>query len=322
MKTWNWGILGQGVIASQMADALMKEHGGIYAVAGRHMDKVRAFAERYTVQHCYDIESLLQDEAVDIVYIATPHTYHYDYMMKAMRHGKHVLCEKAITVNHKQLQEVMQLAQEKGLIVMEAMTIFHMPVFQKARELVESGAIGKLKMLQVNFGSCKEYDVNNRFFSSELAGGALLDIGTYALSLVRWFLHEQPDTILTSMLPFETGVDEMSGIILRNSLDEMATVTLTMRAKLPKRGIIAGEDGYLEISEYPRANSFEIRYTKDGWTETIDAGVRGDALLYEVRDMEAVVSGAAENHTLQISSDVVSLMDEIRRQWGMKYPFE
>lgn len=322
MKTWNWGILGQGVIASQMADALMKEHGGIYAVAGRHMDKVRAFAEKYTVQHCYDIESLLQDEAVDIVYIATPHTYHYDYMMKALRHGKHVLCEKAITVNHKQLQEVMQLAQEKGLIVMEAMTIFHMPVFQKARELVESGAIGKLKMLQVNFGSCKEYDVNNRFFSSELAGGALLDIGTYALSLVRWFLHEQPDTILTSMLPFETGVDEMSGIILRNSLDEMATVTLTMRAKLPKRGIIAGEYGYLEISEYPRANSFEIRYTKDGWTETIDAGVRGDALLYEVRDMEAVVSGAAENHTLQISSDVLSLMDEIRRQWGMKYPFE
>ncbi|MCR0264723.1 Gfo/Idh/MocA family oxidoreductase [[Clostridium] innocuum] len=322
MKTWNWGILGQGVIASQMADALMKEHGGIYAVAGRHMNKVLAFAEKYTVQHCYDIESLLQDEAVDIVYIATPHTYHYDYMMKALRHGKHVLCEKAITVNHKQLQEVMQLAQEKGLIVMEAMTIFHMPVFQKARELVESGAIGKLKMLQVNFGSCKEYDVNNRFFSSELAGGALLDIGTYALSLVRWFLHEQPDTILTSMLPFETGVDEMSGIILRNSLDEMATVTLTMRAKLPKRGIIAGEDGYLEISEYPRANSFEIRYTKDGWTETIDAGARGDALLYEVRDMEAVVSGAAENHTLQISSDVVSLMDEIRRQWGMKYPFE
>ena len=322
MKTWNWGILGQGVIASQMADALMKEHGGIYAVAGRHMNKVLAFAEKYTVQHCYDIESLLQDEAVDIVYIATPHTYHYDYMMKALRHGKHVLCEKAITVNHKQLQEVMQLAQEKGLIVMEAMTIFHMPVFQKARELVESGAIGKLKMLQVNFGSCKEYDVNNRFFSSELAGGALLDIGTYALSLVRWFLHEQPDSILTSMLPFETGVDEMSGIILRNSLDEMATVTLTMRAKLPKRGIIAGEDGYLEISEYPRANSFEIRYTKDGWTETIDAGVRGDALLYEVRDMEAVVSGAAENHTLQISSDVVSLMDEIRRQWGMKYPFE
>ena len=322
MKTWNWGILGQGVIASQMADALMKEHGGIYAVAGRHMNKVLAFAEKYTVQHCYDIESLLQDEAVDIVYIATPHTYHYDYMMKALRHGKHVLCEKAITVNHKQLQEVMQLAQEKGLIVMEAMTIFHMPVFQKARELVESGAIGKLKMLQVNFGSCKEYDVNNRFFSSELAGGALLDIGTYALSLVRWFLHEQPDTILTSMLPFETGVDEMSGIILRNSLDEMATVTLTMRAKLPKRGIIAGEDGYLEIREYPRASSFQIRYTKDGWTETIDAGVRGDALLYEVRDMEAVVSGAAENHTLQISSDVVSLMDEIRRQWGMKYPFE
>lgn len=322
MKIWNWGILGQGAIAKQMAEALMKEHGSIYAVAGRNMDKVTAFAGDYAVDHCYDIEGLLADEQVDIIYIATPHTYHYDYIMRALQHGKHVLCEKAITVNHRQLQEAMTLAAEKQLILMEAMTIFHMPVFHKAKELVEQGAIGKLKMIQVNFGSCKEYDITNRFFSPELAGGALLDIGTYALSLVRWFLHEQPDTVLTNMIPFETGVDEMSGIILRNSLDEMATVTLTMRAKLPKVGIIAGEEGYLEIREYPRANSFEIRYTKDGWTETLDAGTRSDALVYEVRDMEAAINAPTDNHTLQLSSDVVSIMDEVRRQWGMRYPFE
>lgn len=322
MKIWNWGILGQGAIAKQMAEALMKEHGSIYAVAGRNMDKVTVFAGDYAVEHCYDIEGLLADEQVDIIYIATPHTYHYDYIMRALQHGKHVLCEKAITVNHRQLQEAMTLAAEKQLILMEAMTIFHMPVFHKAKELVEQGAIGKLKMIQVNFGSCKEYDITNRFFSPELAGGALLDIGTYALSLVRWFLHEQPDTVLTNMIPFETGVDEMSGIILRNSLDEMATVTLTMRAKLPKVGIIAGEEGYLEIREYPRANSFEIRYTKDGWTETLDAGTRSDALVYEVRDMEAAINASTDNHTLQLSSDVVSIMDEVRRQWGMRYPFE
>lgn len=322
MKIWNWGILGQGAIAKQMAEALMKEHGSIYAVAGRNMDKVTAFAGDYAVDHCYDIKGLLADEQVDIIYIATPHTYHYDYIMRALQHGKHVLCEKAITVNHRQLQEAMTLAAEKQLILMEAMTIFHMPVFHKAKELVEQGAIGKLKMIQVNFGSCKEYDITNRFFSPELAGGALLDIGTYALSLVRWFLHEQPDTVLTNMIPFETGVDEMSGIILRNSLDEMATVTLTMRAKLPKVGIIAGEEGYLEIREYPRANSFEIRYTKDGWTETLDAGTRSDALVYEVRDMEAAINAPTDNHTLQLSSDVVSIMDEVRRQWGMRYPFE
>lgn len=322
MKIWNWGILGQGAIAKQMAEALMKEHGSIYAVAGRNKDKVTAFAGDYAVEHCYDIEGLLADEQVDIIYIATPHTYHYDYIMRALQHGKHVLCEKAITVNHRQLQEAMTLAAEKQLILMEAMTIFHMPVFHKAKELVEQGAIGKLKMIQVNFGSCKEYDITNRFFSPELAGGALLDIGTYALSLVRWFLHEQPDTVLTNMIPFETGVDEMSGIILRNSLDEMATVTLTMRAKLPKVGIIAGEEGYLEIREYPRANSFEIRYTKDGWTETLDAGTRSDALVYEVRDMEAAINASTDNHTLQLSSDVVSIMDEVRRQWGMRYPFE
>lgn len=322
MKKWNWGILGQGAIAVQMAEALMKEHGTIYAVAGRHMEKVTAFASAYTVEHCYDIEILLADEQVDIIYIATPHTYHYDYMMRALQHGKHVLCEKAITVNHRQLQEAMALAQKKQLILMEAMTIFHMPVFAKAKELVEQGAIGKLKMIQVNFGSCKEYDVTNRFFSPQLAGGALLDIGTYALSFVRWFLHAQPDTVLTNMIPFETGVDEMSGIILRNSLDEMATVTLTMRAKLPKVGIVAGEEGYLEIREYPRADSLQIRYTRDGWTETLDAGTRSDALVYELRDMEAAVSATANNSTLKLSSDVVALMDEVRRQWGMCYPFE
>ena len=95
MKKWNWGILGQGAIAVQMAEALMKEHGTIYAVAGRHMEKVTAFASAYTVEHCYDIESLLADEQVDIIYIATPHTYHYDYMMRALQHGKHVLCPAA-----------------------------------------------------------------------------------------------------------------------------------------------------------------------------------------------------------------------------------
>ena len=323
MKSYNWGIVGTGWIAHEMGEALHKLHHKIYGVCDISLEKAQNYANEFQVSHAFaSMQDMLEDEQLDIVYVATPHNLHYECIRAALQQGKHVFCEKVITVNEAQLREVKQLAKEKQLILMEGMTLYHMPLFKEVKHRINQGEIGSVKLVQVNFGSCKEYDVNNRFFSSELAGGALLDIGTYALSLVRWFLHEQPDTILTSMLPFETGVDEMSGIILRNSLDEMATVTLTMRAKLPKRGIIAGEDGYLEISEYPRANSFEIRYTKDGWTETIDAGVRGDALLYEVRDMEAVVSGAAENHTLQISSDVVSLMDEIRRQWGMKYPFE
>lgn len=321
MNTFHWGILGQGDIAHQMAKALRKEHKDIYAIAGRHKEKVDAFAAAYDITHSYTIDELMEDTAVDIVYIATPHTYHYEYIMQALRHGKHVLCEKAMTVNLKQMEEAQALAQEKGLILMEAMTIFHMPAIHKAKELVEKGAIGKLKMMQVNFGSCKEYDVTNRFFALELAGGALLDIGTYALSLVRYFLHAQPHVILTDMRPFETGVDEMSGILLRNTLNEMATITLTMRAKLPKKGIIAGEEGYIEISEYPRADSFQLRYTKDGFVETFDAGSRSEALQYEVRDMETAIT-TKTNPTLALSRDVSELMDSVRKQWGMTYPFE
>ena len=317
----NWGILGQGVIAHQMAQALLQEHGTIYAVAGRHPKKVEAFAKQYTIAHAYTIDEVMQDEHVDIVYIATPHSNHFEYIMQALQHHKHVLCEKAITVNAQQLEEAMAFAKKHQLILMEAMTIFHMPIMKKAKERIESGKLGKLKMLQINFGSCKEYDITNRFFAKELAGGALLDIGTYAISLARYFLHAQPHIIKTDMLLFETGVDEMSGIILRNKEDEMANITLTMRAKLPKRAVIAGELGYLELCEYPRGDKATWKMTQDGHEEMMKDGESALALCYEIRDMEEAVR-TGQNETLQLSYDVTKLLWEVRKQWGMIYPFE
>lgn len=316
-----WGILGQGVIACQMAEALIREQGSIYAVAGRHMEKVEAFAKTYKIEKAYTIMELLTDKDVDIVYIATPHSNHYEYIMQALHEGKHVLCEKAITVNKAQLMDAVQLAQEKNLILMEAMTIFHMPIMKKVKTLIEEGVIGKVKMIQVNFGSCKEYDVTNRFFSPALAGGALLDIGTYAISFARYFLSQQPDTILTTMLPFETGVDEMSGILLKNKKEEMATITLTMRAKLPKKGIIAGDKGYIEINDYPRAKQAMLKLTQNGEETILKADEDVDALRYEIQDMEKAIQ-EQNNPTLQLTSDVTCILTEVRNQWGMKYPFE
>ena len=123
------------------------------------------------------------------------------------------------------------IAKEKELVIVEGMTMFHMPLYKKLREIVKSGVIGKVKMVQVNFGSCKEYDVTNRFFSKELAGGALLDIGVYATSFARYFMESKPNVILTTAKYFETGVDEQSGIIMKNDCDQMAVMALTMRAK-------------------------------------------------------------------------------------------
>ncbi len=188
--------------------------------------------------------------------------------------------------------------------------------------MVNDGAIGDVKMVQVNFGSCKEYDVNNRFFSKELAGGALLDIGVYASSFARYFMKSKPNVILTTANYFETGVDETSGIIMKNPDGEMAVMALTMRAKQPKRGVVAGEKGFIEIYNYPRAQKATVTYTDDGHIETIEAGKTEEALQYEVKDMQDYVLNHSGEENLGIIRDVMDILTSVRNQWGMVYPFE
>lgn len=150
------------------------------------------------------------------------------------------------------MAEAIQLAEENHVKLAEAMTIFHMPIYRKLSEIVESGKLGPLKVIQMNFGSYKEYDMTNRFFNRNLAGGALLDIGVYALSFVRWFMTSQPTEMVSQVKLAPTGVDEQAGILLTNVEGEMATVTLSLHAKQPKRGTIAYDKGYIELYEYPR----------------------------------------------------------------------
>ena len=283
MKKLNWGMLGTGWIAHEMGEALKRVNGEIYACCATSMESAEKYAEEFDVKNAYgSADEMFDDENIDIVYIATPHNSHYEFLMKALQSGKHVFCEKAITVNDTQLEEAVKLAKKKNLVICDGMTLYHMPVFKKMKEIVDSGKLGPVKMIQVNFGSCKEYDVTNRFFSKELAGGALLDIGVYATSFSRFFMKSKPNSILTTANYFETGVDETSGIILRNPDGQMAVMALTMRAKQPKRGVVACEDGFIEIYNYPRGDKATIVYTNDGHTETIEAGEAAYALDYEV----------------------------------------
>lgn len=323
MKKYNWAILGAGTIANEMAQALHKVNGEIYAVGNRSKDKAVAFAKKYQVQKVYEnYHDMFTDPLVDIIYIATPHNSHYEYLMEAVKNGKHVLCEKAITINDEQLFEVLKIAKENKVQVMEAMTIYHMPLYKRLKEIIQSGAIGKVKLVQVNFGSCKEYDVNNRFFSKELAGGALLDIGVYAMSFARYFINSKPEQILTTVNYFETGVDEESGILMKNREGQMVVTALTMRAKQPKRGVIAGEKGFIEVENYPRAHKATITYTADGHVETIEVGAVNKALAYEVEAMQAALENSKADETLTYTMDVMTMLTEIRKQWGFIYPFE
>lgn len=320
---YNWASLGTGVIANELAQALGALGGKLYSVANRTYDKGVAFAEKYGIEKVYEeIDQVFEDLEVDIIYISTPHNTHINYLRKALAAGKHVLCEKSITLNSEELAEAIQLAEENHVKLAEAMTIFHMPIYRKLSEIVESGKLGPLKVIQMNFGSYKEYDMTNRFFNRNLAGGALLDIGVYALSFVRWFMTSQPTEMVSQVKLAPTGVDEQAGILLTNAEGEMATVTLSLHAKQPKRGTIAYDKGYIELYEYPRGQKAVITYTEDGSQEIIKAGETAKALQYEVLDMEAAVAGENDYTYLNYSRDVMDLMTQLRKDWGLTYPEE
>lgn len=323
MSNYRWATLGCGVIANELAQALAKEGRTLYGVANRTQAKALAFAEKYKVAKVYqNVQELVDDENVDIIYISTPHNTHINYLRQALAKGKHVLCEKSITLNLPELEEAKALAAANKVILAEAMTIYHMPLYKKLEEIIRSGALGRLRMVQMNFGSYKEYDMTNRFFNLALAGGALLDIGVYALSFIRWFMSAKPDNILSQVKMAPSGVDEQAGLLLMNPAGEMAVASLTLHAKQPKRGMAAFEKGYLEIYEYPRACRAVITYTDTGRQEEILAGSTEDALLYEVRDMEMAAAGAQNAMHLDYTTDVMEMMTKIRRDWGLYYPEE
>lgn len=320
----NWAVLGTGVIANEMAQALVKMNKRLYAVANRTHQKALDFAERYGVQKVYDqIDEVFEDEAVDIIYITSPHNTHYEFMKKALEHGKHILVEKSITLNSRELDEMIALAAEKKLVLAEAMTIWHMPIYKKLWEIVQSGQLGKVQIITMNFGSFKEYNMSNRFFNMNVAGGAMLDIGVYALSIVRSFMEEKPEDIVSQWKASPTGSDEQATILLKNKQEQMATVALSMHSKQPKRAMISCEKGYIEIMEYPRADKAVIVDAESGERTEIESGETANALYYEMMDMEqAVRSGDASNMQLQYSKDVMDIMTKLRKDWGMKYPGE
>ncbi len=326
MREINWAVLGCGVIANEMAVAMQKQGRHIYAVGNRTREKAVQFAEKYGIKKVYaQYDEMFTDPKVDAIYITTPHNTHISFMKQAIANGKHVLVEKAVTLNSRELLEALSLAEEKGVVVAEAMTIFHMPIYRRLHEILQSGKLGAVNLMTVNFGSYKEYDMNNRFFNRNLAGGAMLDIGVYALSLCRWFMTSKPEQVKSIVKMAPTGVDEQAGLLLMNAEGQMAAIMLSLHSKQPKRGMISCEKGYIEIMEYPRACEARITYTENGETELVQAGRREDALLYEITDMENAIASHADKQEemyLAYTKDVMELMTACRREWNFTYPEE
>ncbi len=326
MKKYNWGMIGTGWIAHETADALNTVNGEVYAVADVNEGMLKKFAAEKHIKRTFtDPDQMIKDPNIDVIYIATPHTFHYDYIKKALNAGKHVFCEKAITVNARQFDEVARLARDKHLLLMEGFTLYHMPIYKKMKQMIKDGKFGEIKMIQINFGSLKDYDPKNRFFNKALAGGGLLDIGGYATAFATTFLDEYPESINTTVKFFETGVDEQSGIILKNSKGQLAVMSLSMRAKQPKRGLVSGTKGYFEINNYPRGTEADITYTASAHEEKHDkitAGNSDEALQYEVKDFQKYIEQGHDEGELEQSRKIAHILTSVRTAWGMTYPFD
>lgn len=321
-KHLRWAVLGTGVIASQMAQALQSMGRTLDAVGNRTYDKAVAFAEKYGVSKVYNnYDEMFTDPDIDIIYITTPHNTHMGFLEKALSHKKHVLCEKSITLNSGELERAVKLARENGVVLAEAMTIYHMPIYRTLRERISSGELGKVNLLQLNFGSYKDYDMKNRFFNRSLAGGAMLDIGVYALSLARMFLDSSPDQVKSFVRKAPTDVDESAAIAMANQEGQLVTAILSLHSKQPKRAVISCEKGYIEIMEYPRADEASIVDAETGGREIVRAGKTADALRYELEDMEAAVRNGNDMF-LSYTTDVMKLMTGLRREWDVTYPEE
>ena len=320
---YRWATLGVGVIGHELAEAMQALGGSLYAVGNRTHAKAEAFAQQYGIGRVYaQPEDMFTDPDIDIVYISTPHNTHLPFLRQALAAGKHVLCEKAITLNSAELEEAVALAKKHNVVLGEAQTVYHMPIHQQLAARQAAGEFGPLRVMTLNFGSYKPYNMENRFFNRHLAGGAMLDIGVYALSTMRWYMSAAPTQMATQVRYAPTGVDEQASMLLQNDAGEMATIMLSLHAKQPKRVTLSFDKAYVEIYNYPRGDKAVITWTADGHTEELTAGDTARALQYEILDMERAVAGEPERMHLDYTRDVMQLMTQARAQWGMCYPEE
>lgn len=321
----NWGILGPGSIAQRFAKGLQSvPDAKLYAVGSRTQEKADEFASKYDAPKRYgSYEALAADPDVQAVYIATPHPQHKDAMLLCLNHGKAVLCEKPFTVNAKEAAEVIDLARTKDLFLMEGMWARFFPGMVRVRELLASGAIGGARMLQADFGFRTDVNPEGRLFSPALAGGGLLDVGIYPISLASMLFGTPTDVSGLAQMG-ETGVDEMAAVSLKYAQGQLASIVTGIRINTPSEATIFGTDGSLKLHA-PFWNPVKLTLSAGGKTEEISVPFEGEGFNYEAQEVQSCLRAGKNESAIMPLNETLSIMqtlDTLRSQWGLKYPME
>lgn len=321
----NIAILGAGSIAGVMATTLQPlKDVTCYAVAARDRDRAQVFADKYGFMKAYgSYKDMLEDPDVELVYIATPHSHHYEHIRMCLSHGKHVLCEKAFTANAKQAEEVMRLAESKGLLLTEAIWTRYMPMVEKIREIVNSGIIGRPTTLAANLGYPLEHV--ERMVKPSLCGGALLDLGVYVLNFASMIFGDDIDSIAANCVRYHSGVDAQETIMLSYRDGRMATLYATMLAQTDRRGIISGTNGYIEVDNINNFEAMRVYNLERRIVAEYAAPTQVTGYEYEVLSaMRAIREGQIECPEMTHAQTLfmMQLMDNIRAAWNYKFPYE
>jgi len=324
-------ILGCGKIARTMAATLrgMKAAGAdlcLYAAASRSLDTARAFAAEEGFERAYgSYEEMVLDPAVDLVYVASPHSHHAQHMRLCIEHGKAVLCEKAFTANAAQAREIIALAKEKNVLVAEAIWTRYMPSRAIIADLIASGAIGEPKLLTANL----HYPIDHieRLREPRLAGGALLDVGVYPLNFASMFFGNDFVRIESSVQMMETGVDHAESFSLYYADGRVAQLSAGMACRSDRQCYIGGTKGYLTVDNVNNPRRITLYSCEDDFTTPRDIPVPDQISGYEYEVeacMQALAQGAIECPQMPHSESIriMEICDSLRAQWNLVYPFE
>ena len=318
-------VLGPGRIADGVAHTLVAlPEIECYAVASRTPGKAEAFAEKFGFQKAYTgYEAMLSDPEVELVYITTPHSHHYEHMMLCLEYGKHVICEKAFTMNAAQARAVRDLAAEKGLYVAEAIWTRYMPSRQIIDRVIESGIIGYVNTLTANLSYNVAY--KPRIMDPYLAGGALLDVGVYGLNFALMHFEDDIERIESSALLTDTGVDATENITIFYRDGRMAVLTHSIYCRSDRKGIIHGDKGYIVVENINNPRSVSVFDANDNLIQFHEIPPQISGYEYEFREaVRCIREGKTESESMPLerSIQVMEIMDSLRKQWGVIYPQE
>lgn len=325
-RRFNWGIIGPGRIAHQFADGLkVIEDAALYAVASSHRERAKSFAEQYGGEKTYDsYEALVNDPQVDAIYIATPHRFHFDNALLCLKAGKSVLCEKPLTVNAAEAQQLIETARASKVFLMEALWTRYLPIYQQVRQWLESKAIGDLRLLVSTFGINVPQDPGDRWLNPELAGGTLLDMGVYPIAVSQWVMGQMPQSVSAQAYLGSTGVDELTTALLKYKTGVISQFNCNFITDGVNDFLIYGSTGHIRIhANYWAATQATL--VANDQALTVSRPFRGGGFEYQTEEaMRCIRAGLLESPGMSHAHTLANmqLMDSIRAELGLRYPFE